>query len=170
LKAFRVQINGESYQVSVEQIGENKFRATLGDLTFEAEGASKAGGLATWLVRGESEQIHAKAKSLSSDRMDVWLTSVPYHASVQTVGIGGYSLPESQKSTVGGQVRALMPGRITSILVREGEQVKENTPLLILEAMKMQNEITSPIHGKVKAIHVSEGETVKRDFVLVSVE
>jgi biotin carboxyl carrier protein len=63
-----------------------------------------------------------------------------------------------------------MPGRITSILVKEGEQVREGAALIILEAMKMQNEITSPANGKVKTIFVREGETVKKESALVLIE
>jgi biotin carboxyl carrier protein len=63
-----------------------------------------------------------------------------------------------------------MPGRITSILVKEGELVEEGTPLLILEAMKMQNEFGSPIAGKVKSISVHEGATVKKDSILITIE
>jgi biotin carboxyl carrier protein len=48
--------------------------------------------------------------------------------------------------------------------------VKEGTPLLILEAMKMQNEIGSPIAGKVKSISVHEGATVKKDSILITIE
>jgi pyruvate carboxylase subunit B len=62
-----------------------------------------------------------------------------------------------------------MPGRITSILVKEGDEVKEGTPLLILEAMKMQNEIASPASGCVRKIFVRDGESVKKDAVLVSI-
>jgi len=71
---------------------------------------------------------------------------------------------------LGGQIRALMPGRITSVLVKEQEEVKEGMALLILEAMKMQNEITAPNAGKVKHVFVHEGETVKKGAVLVSIE
>jgi biotin carboxyl carrier protein len=79
-------------------------------------------------------------------------------------------MPEMRKSAFPNQVRALMPGRVTSILVKQQEQIKEGTPLLILEAMKMQNEIISPADGKVKTIFVHEGETVKKDSVLIAIE
>jgi len=95
---------------------------------------------------------------------------MPFPAAVESVGIGAYvAAPEARAKGLG-QVRALMPGRITSILVREEEEVKEGATLLILEAMKMQNEITSPNNGKVKRIFVREGEAVKKDTVLVSIE
>ena len=79
-------------------------------------------------------------------------------------------MPERKRSVFGCQVRALMPGRITSTLVQEQDSVSEGAPLLILEAMKMQNEITSPIEGKVKAVFVHEGESVKKDAPLLLVE
>jgi biotin carboxyl carrier protein len=87
------------------------------------------------------------------------------------MGVGGYSLPsEVGGKTSAGQIRALMPGRITSILVKQGDHVKEGTPVLILEAMKMQNEIISPTSGKIRSIFVREGETVKRDSALIFIE
>ncbi len=114
----------------------------------------------------------AETITLPNDRVDVWLTGMPFPATVQAVGIGGYSIsPEEHRQRgIGGQVRALMPGRITSVLVKQDELVKEGTPLLILEAMKMQNEIGSPVTGKVKSISVQEGATVKKDSLLITIE
>ena len=171
MRTFRVQVNNESYTVSLEQRGKGRYQVTLNGNTFEAETTS-TGEITSWLVKGGSENIHAKALSRPSDRVDVWLGCMPFSATVQTVGIGGYSAPVEKrgKSMLGGQIRALMPGRITSVLVREEEEVKEGMALLILEAMKMQNEITAPNAGKVKHVFVHEGETVKKGAVLVSIE
>lgn len=170
MKSFRIQVNDESYTVSLEQSGRGRYQATLDGITFDAEITSN-GDITSWRVSNGSEDVHAKAMNLPNDRVDVWLACMPFPATVQTVGIGGYHVPtESRAKSVGGEIRALMPGRITSILVKEEEDVIEGAPLLILEAMKMQNEITSPSNGKVKTIFVHEGETVKKDSVLVSIE
>jgi pyruvate carboxylase subunit B len=59
-----------------------------------------------------------------------------------------------------GVIGAPMPGKILRILVKEGEQVKTGQGLLILEAMKMENEIPAPKDGVVKRILVKEGDTV----------
>jgi len=143
----------------------------LDGVTFEAEATSN-GNITSWLVRSGSESIHAKAINRPNDRVDVWLACMPFPATVQTVGIGGYAAPAEvvAKNALGGRIRALMPGRITSILVKEEEEVKEGAPLLILEAMKMQNEIASHTKGKIRTIFVREGETVKKGSVLVSIE
>ena len=170
MRTFRIQINGASYIVSVEQSAEDRFQATLGDVKFEIESTSN-GDISTWLVREQSEVIHAQSKNLPNSRVDVWLACTPFAASVQPVGVGGYAfVPEVRKSAFPNQVRALMPGRVTSILVKEQEQIREGTPLLILEAMKMQNEIVSSADGRVKTIFVHEGETVKKDSVLIAIE
>jgi biotin carboxyl carrier protein len=171
MRTFRIQINDAAYTISVEQTAKDTFQATLDDVRFEVQATSN-GDITTWLLRNVSENIHAQAKNLPNDRVDVWVACMPFPATVQTVGIGGYTVvPEVRgKNVVASQVRALMPGRVTSVLVKENEPVKEGAALLILEAMKMQNEITSPINGKVKGIFVHEGETVKKDSVLVSIE
>jgi biotin carboxyl carrier protein len=63
-----------------------------------------------------------------------------------------------------------MPGLILEIRVKEGDAVSEDSPLLILEAMKMENVITSPREGVIKSISVKVGETVDKKQLLISFE
>ena len=65
------------------------------------------------------------------------------------------------------RVEAFIPGTIQRIMVKEGQKVSTGTPLLILEAMKMRNEVLSPLTGIIKKIHVSEGEMVPKSHLLV---
>lgn len=69
----------------------------------------------------------------------------------------------AEKQTTGGtkNVRSTMEGTILDILVKEGDAVERGTKLLILEAMKMQNQVMSPVSGTVAKILVKAGETVK---------
>ncbi|NOY11534.1 MAG: biotin/lipoyl-binding protein [Archaeoglobi archaeon] len=67
-------------------------------------------------------------------------------------------------------VKAMLPGTIIKILVSPGDDVKAGETLLILEAMKMENEIVSPSSGKVKEVRVSEGQRVETGDVLVVLE
>ncbi|MBI5432765.1 MAG: acetyl-CoA carboxylase biotin carboxyl carrier protein subunit [Planctomycetes bacterium] len=60
-----------------------------------------------------------------------------------------------------------MPGIVVKLLVKEGDTVVKDQPLLILEAMKMQNEITAPSDGVVKVVHVREREAVSGGAKLV---
>ena len=67
-------------------------------------------------------------------------------------------------------ITAPMPGKIIELLVEENITVKEGEAILILEAMKMQNEITTHVGGKVKKIHVRPGDTVTKDQVMMEIE
>ena len=67
-------------------------------------------------------------------------------------------------------VEAPMPGTILNIQVNEGDTVKAGQVLLILEAMKMENEIVAPRDGKVAAILTTKGASVNTGDKLVSIE
>ena len=67
-------------------------------------------------------------------------------------------------------MKSIMPGVVVSLLVAEGDVVEEGQALLVLEAMKMQNEIAAPTAGEVRLIHVAEGEAVSAGAKLVELE
>lgn len=69
-----------------------------------------------------------------------------------------------------GTIRALMPGRVVRLLVEKGSSVAKGKGLLILEAMKMENEITAPRDGVVSDILVEAGQTVESGADLVILE
>jgi pyruvate carboxylase subunit B len=60
-----------------------------------------------------------------------------------------------------------MPGMIIRYEVKEGDAVKEGDVVLVLEAMKMENSITSPVTGSVKKINFKDGESVQKGDVLL---
>ena len=62
-----------------------------------------------------------------------------------------------------------MPGMVLKILVTVGQEVTKGTPLLILEAMKMEHQIVAPRDGTVKAINCREGELVQPGIDLVEI-
>ena len=82
--------------------------------------------------------------------------------------------PKQEKSTPpvagGHKVESPMPGTILSISVAEGDQVSNGDVLLVLEAMKMENEITSEFDGTVASINVKNGAAVDAGEVLVVIE
>lgn len=67
-------------------------------------------------------------------------------------------------------VRAPMPGKIIDVLVREGASILRGEPVVILEAMKMQNEIQSPVNGTVIKIHTRANSNVMKDDALVEIK
>ncbi|WP_299128388.1 acetyl-CoA carboxylase biotin carboxyl carrier protein subunit [uncultured Winogradskyella sp.] len=79
----------------------------------------------------------------------------------------GFEIGSSKKVN---EIKAPMPGLILEINVAEGNEVKENDALLILEAMKMENVINSPREGIIKSISVKQGETVDKNSLLITFE
>ncbi|WP_027717273.1 biotin/lipoyl-containing protein [Desulfovirgula thermocuniculi] len=80
----------------------------------------------------------------------------------------GATAPASRAAEGGpGVVTAPMPGTINAVKVKVGDQVKQGDPLVILEAMKMENEIPAPVAGTVKEVRVTQGQTVNNGDVLV---
>lgn len=68
-----------------------------------------------------------------------------------------------------GRVKAPIPGQVTRLMVETGQHVEAGQALLVLEAMKMENEIATPMAGKVSALQVSPGQTVTLNQLLAEV-
>jgi len=67
-------------------------------------------------------------------------------------------------------IKAAMPGKVVRILVQAGDSLSKGEGVIVVEAMKMQNEMRSPKDGIVKEIRVTEGATVNSGDVLVVIE
>ena len=65
---------------------------------------------------------------------------------------------------------APMPGKVLQVLVKEGDAVEEGQPLLVLEAMKMENVIKAAVNGKVSVVKAAQGQAVEKGALLVGVE
>jgi len=68
------------------------------------------------------------------------------------------------------EISSFIPGVVVDVLVHEGQQVHEGQPLLILESMKMANQLKCPVEGKVKTIHVKKGESIAKGVVMITLE
>ena len=132
MRKFRVAINGNTYEVEIEEIGE-----------------------------GET----AAQQSPSSSQ--VLPRTSPRHSA--TPSANPAPAPQAQANTngAGGQVTAQMPGTIIEIRVAQGDAVKQGEPLVILEAMKMANEVVAPVDGTVAEILVSPKDSVNAGDLLV---
>ncbi|MGQ1889019.1 biotin/lipoyl-containing protein [Thermophagus sp. OGC60D27] len=68
------------------------------------------------------------------------------------------------------EVRSVIPGTITDIMVKKGQKVKKGDVLLQLEAMKMVNNIQMPFDGKIKSIDIEKGQKVPKDYLMIEIE
>jgi biotin carboxyl carrier protein len=155
-------------------IGENSYEVELQPDAIAVNGTAykvavlRDQGEATVRVGGRPYKVKVQ------DDGTVMVDFRPYTVSVSgraTVGKQSKSAAKAPpKAHVKGAVRALMPGKVLSVRVQEGELVGAGTVLLILEAMKMENEIKAPQEGTIKRVAVQPGQTVNNGDVLVVME
>jgi biotin carboxyl carrier protein len=68
------------------------------------------------------------------------------------------------------KIESFIPGLILNIMVEVGQSVEKDDELMILDAMKMQNKLKSPVSGKIKSIHVNKGDKVPKGILLIELE
>lgn len=99
---------------------------------------------------------------------EVVLKGVPFKVEVERIESTRYRPPPPPKN-IPGDMAASMPGQVVALLAQPGEQVREGQPILVLEAMKMENEILSPKAGKLNRVVVNEGDLVMKGDLLFDV-
>ena len=144
MKKYKFTIRGNQYDVDIVEIEDN---------------------MATIEVNGSEYQveIHKKTVSASKTPKLVRKAVVPSGDS----GQAKTSQPSASKGT--GAVKAPLPGTILEVKTAVGNEVKSGDTLLIMEAMKMENEIKAGKSGKVTAIKVNVGDAVLENDVLVEI-
>lgn len=160
---YATYVDGEEHQViihndgSVEMDGE-QFEVDLRHITNNV--------VFSMLIEGRSHEVYA---SLEDGAWRILLDGERYEVSVEderTRRIRG--LQGGDKKLVGDvQIKAPMPGLVVKVPVEVGQIVAANAPLIILEAMKMENELRAPRAGVVKEIRVSPRQTVELQQVLI---
>lgn len=135
-------------------------------------------------LHGESHHVRVSGSGQTIDgkkpyyiKIDDKLEEV-YLEPLQEVLASGPEAPLSTGTAKGGRpkpggpgdVTTPVPGRVVKILVTEGSRVAAGDPVLVIEAMKMENRVTAPTDGTVKAIHVKEGDSVNSDETLIQLE
>jgi biotin carboxyl carrier protein len=152
-RKFRVTIEGESYEVEVEEM-EAMEKAEVKEPTSVKEKPP---------AKAEAPPVTPKAET----------PPVPSKAEAPPVPPKASPSPAVRPPTVQAGVEMVtspMPGTIVSVNVKVGDSVKAGDILLVLESMKIQNEIPSPKDGKIKEVLVAEGKYVKRREPLVAIE
>lgn len=111
---------------------------------------------------------------VEGDRAEVGGSAHTFEVAGLSIASGASSGPRSPAllPTVepgDGAIVAIMPGKVTRVMVEEGHQVQEGNALCVLEAMKMENELRADRDGVVDAVHVSPGDDVEKGQVLVEI-
>ena len=107
--------------------------------------------------------------TLNDKEYEVEIEEVTGSTSTEETATTATKCSNSEQSSDGTAVEAPMPGSILGISVKVGDQVKKDQVIVILEAMKMENEIVSPVDGKIVSLGVSKGDSVNAGQVLVQI-
>jgi biotin carboxyl carrier protein len=154
---YFVTVNGEKHEVVLEErLG--KLEVTYDGARVDAryEEIDRLGQVGLFL----DERTYAVSIEGDSSRSLVTVAGHLYDVEIEDEREFAAHLADRERGKKGGVVKSVMPGVVVKLLVAEGEAVEQGRPLLILEAMKMQNEILAPAEGTVKRIHVSERQAV----------
>lgn len=124
------------------------------------------------LQDGKSYNAEITHRNFNEKTYQVKVNNNTYNVNIhndldQTIKDLGFEIGNSKKVD---KIMAPMPGLILEIIVKVGNEVKENDPLLILEAMKMENMISSPRDGTIKSISINKGEAVEKNQILIEFE
>ncbi|MBO7052393.1 MAG: biotin/lipoyl-binding protein [Prevotella sp.] len=110
------------------------------------------------------------AVTVNGETYDVTLVPEPVKEKKVVVKAPAAKQQSGEKDDLQDALRSPLPGTIVDIPAKVGQDVKEGDTLVVLEAMKMNNNLTAERDGKVKAILISEGEAVKENTPLVTFE
>jgi glutaconyl-CoA/methylmalonyl-CoA decarboxylase subunit gamma len=108
----------------------------------------------------------------SQNKYEILFNDISYTFTVETpFSLQRMKVLNSNKGKIEKEIiKAPMPGKIIDVLVREDSVVLRGEPLLILEAMKMQNEIISPVNGTVEKVHAKSNTNVMKDDLLFEIK
>jgi biotin carboxyl carrier protein len=146
--SYRVKLAGAEHELDVRRVGPTSFSILVCDRSFDLD-----------VVRDGDEFIVASRGSA----IRITLVDATRHAQrVRAAGLSQAAGPA--------EIKAMMPGRVVNVLVKPGDEVGHHQGLVVVEAMKMENELKSPKAGKVVDIKVSPGQTVEKGELLVIIE
>jgi biotin carboxyl carrier protein len=108
----------------------------------------------------------------SQNKYEILFNDISYTFTVETpFSLQRKKVLDSRRGKVEQEIiKAPMPGKIIDVLVREGSTVLRGEPVVILEAMKMQNEILSPVNGVITKVSAKANTNVMKDDVLVEIK
>lgn len=150
MKQYKYKVNGAQYDVAINEI---------------------QGQLAKVVVNGIPFDVEMQNSQLSEDNLpNVTTTAAPAAAPAAPVAAAPAATEAAPSGAgEGTPVKAPLPGVVTKINVSVGQQVKKGENVLVLEAMKMENNITAEADGTVSGIAVKAGDSVLEGAVLLTI-
>ncbi len=157
-------VGGRSVRVEVRP-REDAFTVTVDGRVLEVDVQSTGRGFLSLLVAGQSYDVGLEA------RPGGYRVSLPHDVlEVDLADAAPGALPARKAASGPRRVIAPMPGKVVRVAVEVGQDVSAGEPLVVMEAMKMENEIRAPRAGRVREIGVRVGQAVEQGSVLAVLE
>ena len=162
---FTVTVGPETLPVEVLEEG-GRYRVRLGEEWLEVDARMPASGPVSLLIDGA-----AYVADLAEENGEVVVTlgGATYRVRVEEAGRQFGRGRGGAAGGAGQRLVAPMPGRVVAVHVRAGDRVEPDAPLVVLEAMKMENEFRATVAGGVAEVGVAVGQTVNAGDLLVAV-
>ena len=154
---------GEDLEVTVEPEGSG-YRVTLRGRTCHVEGTVGA----EMRVRIDARPVEAWV-SLQGHALAVERNGRVFRFRIRDPRAPKLARRPAQEDSSRGELHAPMPGLVVQVLTHEGEVVEAGHPLVVIEAMKMQNALVAPLKGRVRAIPVAPGTAVESGQLLLAI-
>jgi biotin carboxyl carrier protein len=166
---FEIDIAGRTRVVNVERDGAHHFRVTVDGVAHHLDAIQPASG--AWSIlqtdTGRSDDVVlARGSSTGEFVASIGGRTVPLVVN----GRRGRRSADAGAAAGAHRVVAPMPGKVLRVLVQVGDTIAARQPLVVVEAMKMENELSAPRAGRVTDIHVEPGVSVEAGRLLVVVE
>ncbi len=161
-------LNDRERELEVIQLDEHQYRVMVDGTAHEVDARNCGPDLLSILVDNVSHDI-----SYSHDDIDVQLNFRNRHFDIEVLDERRMRMRRvrSELDMSGPEIiKTSMPGKVVKVLVEEGQEVEPGTGIIIIEAMKMENEIQCRNGGVVTGIHAAAGQAVESDVVLVEIE
>jgi len=161
---FAAELGGETFIIEVTGV-EGRFRVKIGEEVWEVDARRPARGICSLLIGGASyladitEEQSWFLVDVDGETYRVRMEEETRHI-IRTRGGG-------QRQGAGQMLVAPMPGKVVHVAVQEGQPVKAGDGLIVVEAMKMENEFKAVAAGTVKEVRVQPGQTVNAGDILV---
>lgn len=165
---YEVEIDGRRRRIAITRRGTD-FSVAVDDRTFDVQAARIDPYTLSLLVSGASHEVTI-APLPESGRLVVRVGAMPVLVTLngrrRWSGAGG----TARTGTGPERVVAPMPGKVVRVLVKTGDAIRVRQPLVVVEAMKMENEIRAGRDGTIAEVHVQEGASVEAGAPLVVIE
>ncbi len=147
-------------------MNERKYKLSIGSKDYEAEVKEFTAEFARVVVNGSEYEV----KLVDFGRPAEAVPPIPKPAvdRPKTAPLAAKQLKPSLMVDDSEGVKAPLPGMIIDVLVKEGDTVKAGQDLILMEAMKMENQVQAPHDGAVKKVYVDKGDSVAEDDLLVA--